>query len=83
MAEAFSELEEFLVKNAAKLHPFWKIWNLFPKTWNHDNLLKAFWESESRDEFCIMLQREGNTNLLSGYLRWQKKSMGLNNLTLV
>ena len=77
LAEAFSEFEEFLVKNATKLPPFWKTWNLFPKIWNHDNLLKAFWESESRDEFCIMLQREGNTSLLQWIFALAKEKYGI------
>ena len=77
LAETFSELEEFLVKNATKLPPVWKTWNLFPETWNHDDLLKAFWESESRDEFCFMLQREGNTSLLQWIFTLAKEKYGI------
>lgn len=77
LAEAFVELEQFLVKNAIQLSLFWKSWNLFPETWEHDNLLKAFWESESRDEFCIMLQREGNSSLLQWIFSLAKEKYGI------
>lgn len=64
LAEAFSELEQFLLTNVTKLSPYWKAWSLFPVTWNQGNLLKAFWDSENCNNFCVSLQREGNTSLL-------------------
>lgn len=77
LAEAFTELEQFLLMHADKLSPYWKAWNLFPATWNQENLLKAFWKSEKRNQFCISLQREGNTSLLQWIFALAKDSYGI------
>lgn len=77
LAEAYTEFEQFLMMHVAKLSPYWKTWNLFPVEWNQDNLLKVFWESENRNEFCISLQREGNTRLLQWIFALAKKSYGI------
>lgn len=77
LAEAFTEFEQFLLMHATKLSPYWKSWNMFPAVWNQDNLLKAFLESENRNEFCISLQREGNTSLLQWIFALAKDSYGI------
>lgn len=77
LAEAFSELEQFLLTHVTKLSPYWKVWNLFSTTWNQSKLLKAFWESKNRNKFCISLQREGNTSLLQWIFTLAKDSYGI------
>lgn len=77
LAEAFGELEQFLLSHEYKLNPYWKIWNMFPSIWNHKKLLKTFWDSENRNDFCISLQREGNTRLLQWILNLAKENYGI------
>ena len=81
LAEAFTELEQFLLMHADELSPYWKAWNMFPKAWNQDNLLKAFWKSENRNEFCSSLQREGNTSLLQWIFELVKDLYGIEQFT--
>ena len=77
LSEAFAELEQFLLMQLSKLSPYWKAWNMFPADWNQENLLNAFWTAENRNEFCSLLQREGNTNLLQWIFTLAKESYGI------
>lgn len=77
LAEKFVELEQFLIKHQSELNPFWKIWNMFPPTWNHKQMMETFWNSDNRNEFCISLQREGNTSLLQWVLALAKEYYGI------
>lgn len=77
VAEEFSELEQFLLAHENSLFPYWKIWNMFPMTWGHNNLLKAFWHSQNRNNFCLCLQREGNTSLLQWIFNLAKEYYGI------
>lgn len=64
IAESYSELEEFLIKYANELSPYWNVWNQFPDNWNHTKLLVSFWASEERNSYLKLLQREGNTRFV-------------------
>lgn len=65
-AEAYKELEDFLVAHPNDLDPYWSVWNQMPADWDNTILLEAFWKSEKRNAYVKKLQREGNTT----YLRW-------------
>lgn len=73
----FDELEQFLVQNSETMDPYWNIWNMFPNAWDHSLLLKTFWNSESRNNYAQLLQREGNTSLLRWILSLAKEKYGV------
>lgn len=73
----FDELEQFLLQHSNAMNPYWNIWNTFPETWDHSALLKAFWESENRNEYALALQREGNTSLLKWIFNLAKEQYGV------
>lgn len=77
LAEKFAELEQFLLMHENELSPYWKIWNMFPDNWDQNKLLKVFWNSSNRNEFCMLLQREGNTKLLQWIFALVKEKYGV------
>ncbi len=76
-AGEFAELEQFLIENKDELYPFWKIWFSFPKDWNHNNLLSAFWTSKSRNGFFSRLLREGDMDFLRWIIEKAKNNYGI------
>lgn len=76
-AGCYEELEQFLLQHTQQLAPFWNVWNKFPETWNHEHLLKAFWESGDRDGYLRRLQREGNTAFIRWILEQEKTTHGI------
>lgn len=79
LAEAFGELEDFLISQQHELAPYWNEWIHFPDYWNHDRLMHAFWTSPNRNSYLNHLQREGNTNLLLWILEKAKEKYGIEN----
>lgn len=77
LSEAYDELEQYLIIKRNDLNPYWRVWNRFPDGWEHDLLLDAFWTSPFRNDFAILLQREGNTSLLKWILSKAKNKYGI------
>lgn len=79
-AEAFQELESFLLAHTSRLSPYWAVWDRFPFAWNHQRLLAAFWGSPDRDAFMRQLQQEGNTEFLLWVFGLAKEKYGIGHL---
>ena len=77
LAGEYKELEQFMIRHQNELNPYWKVWNLFPRNWDHYKLLDTFWRSENRNIFIFFLQREGDTSLLKWIFEVAKHSYGI------
>ncbi len=76
-SESYAELECFLLKNSETLDPYWRVWNLFPKDWDNDILLDAFWLSTERNIFLKRLQKEGDTDFVLWIFSVAKDKFGI------
>lgn len=76
-SEKYDELEGFLCTHSGILDPYWRVWNQFPSSWDHSNLLDCFWRSDSRNEFLRCLQREGNVAFLLWIFKLAEKIYGI------
>lgn len=76
-AEAYVELENFLMENNRELTPYWKIWNKFPKEWENDALLNIFWNSADRNNFLLQLQKEGDSEFVLWIFAMAKEKYGI------
>lgn len=77
LAEAYTELEDFLMNNHQELNPYWKIWNKFPREWNNDALLNIFWNSANRNSFLSQLQKEGDSEFVLWIFSMAKDKYGI------
>ena len=78
-AEAYEELESFMIQHADEMYPYWLKWRHFPNNWNHQQLLEIFWTSSNRNDFLKKLQKEGDTELALWIFGKVRKKYGLEN----
>lgn len=75
-ADAWSELEDFLIDPGTPLEPYWRALPLFPATHDDSRLCARLWASSERPSFLASLQREGEAELVRDVLERLARHIG-------